>query len=91
MRSRIRVVVSGRVQGVAFRYYTRQQARSLGIQGWVRNLPDGSVECEIEGSNESLEKMLAFLHEGPRLAKVTNITIEPLRESGDDSGFHIRF
>jgi acylphosphatase len=90
MRSRAHVIATGRVQGVAFRYYTKQRALSLGIKGWVRNLSDGAVECEFEGPREALEKMIAFCREGPRLAKVTHVKVEWLEYSGVYHDFRVR-
>lgn len=68
-----RCLVSGRVQGVAFRYYTRQQAQHLGILGWARNLADGRVEVLVCGEAHAVEKLCAWLHEGPSLAHVTAV------------------
>ena len=90
MRGRAHVEVSGRVQGVSFRYLTRQKALSLGLSGWVRNLPNGRVECEFEGPREALEKMIAFCREGPRLAKVTHVKVEWLEYSGVYHDFRVR-
>lgn len=63
-------VVRGRVQGVGFRYFVRQAARELGLRGWVRNLPDGSVELEAEGDEAQLEALEERLRQGPALARV---------------------
>jgi len=65
-----RIVVSGQVQGVFFRAWTREQAEALGVSGWVRNRPDGSVEAVIEGDNAQLEAMEARLRDGPERARV---------------------
>ena len=67
------VLVSGRVQGVGFRWYTRSKALELGLAGWVANLPDGRVEAWIEGESAALESMLAWLAHGPPSARVTNV------------------
>lgn len=82
---RVHVFVEGRVQGVAFRYYTWHEAQRLGIQGWVRNLPDGRVEAVYEGSRAAVEEMLAWTRHGPPAARVTGISIydeEPVGEKG---------
>ena len=71
-----RAVVSGRVQGVFFRHATQQQALALGIKGWVRNLPSGEVECLLCGEEEMVEKLCAWLHQGPPAANVTQVKIE---------------
>jgi len=67
------VLVSGRVQGVGFRWHTRAQAEALGLAGWVRNLPDGRVEAWIEGDEREIEAMLAWLARGPTAAHVRGI------------------
>ncbi|MBN9289002.1 MAG: acylphosphatase [Gammaproteobacteria bacterium 39-13] len=71
-----RAVVSGRVQGVFFRHATQQQALALGIKGWVRNLPSGEVECLLCGEEEMVEKLCAWLHQGPPAANVAQVKIE---------------
>jgi len=68
----LRVVVSGHVQGVCFRHYTRQKANELDITGWVKNLPDGNVEALICGQSEQVDAILAWLAVGPEHARVTN-------------------
>lgn len=71
---RIHVVVTGIVQGVFFRASTVEEARRLGeIKGFVRNLPDGSVEIVAEGPEEKLKKLLAWAHHGPARAKVISV------------------
>ena len=69
----IRAVVTGAVQGVGFRDATVRRARSLGLEGWVRNGDDGTVVVHAEGSEESVEALVAFLREGPRLAHVDEV------------------
>jgi acylphosphatase len=69
-RIRRRVVVRGRVQGVFFRAATRERAREVGAAGWVRNLPDGSVEAVFEGEPDAVRAMLEFCRTGPRHARV---------------------
>lgn len=70
------IFLSGRVQGVGFRHFTRQQARRFNIEGWVRNLRDGRVEVMMEGAPEDIERMMSQLKKGPGTAKVTDIAIE---------------
>jgi acylphosphatase len=65
--------IMGRVQGVGFRYFTKQNAKDLGICGWVKNMPDGSVEAVITGSAEQVEQMVERLRSGPVAAKVEEI------------------
>ena len=68
----LRVVISGHVQGVCFRHYTRQKANELGIIGWVKNLPNGNVETLICGSSDQVDTMLGWLAHGPEHARVTD-------------------
>ncbi|MFZ5628764.1 MAG: acylphosphatase [Spirochaetota bacterium] len=81
--------VKGRVQGVGFRQFTAARARELGLVGWVRNLPDGSVEAEAQGSESTLAELESHLRRGPGLARVDVLEIALLAESPDDAGFEI--
>lgn len=86
---RVHARVRGRVQGVAYRASTRHQARTLGLAGWVRNLPDGSVELEAQGPPEVVEQLLTWCRRGPSLAQVTSVDVTELPPAdGDD--FDIR-
>ena len=87
---RIHVFVSGRVQGVAFRWVTSDIAHQLGVKGWVRNLRDGRVEVIAEASDETLEEFLKFLHRGPRYAKVREVQVEWLEGTGEFSRFKVQ-
>jgi acylphosphatase len=78
--------IKGRVQGVGFRYFTRQNARDLNIRGWVKNMPDGSVETVITGNCEQIFQMVKRLREGPRSARVTEI--EELDTASVEEPFH---
>ena len=69
--------VSGRVQGVSFRYYTQQQARALGLAGYARNLSDGRVEVLALGDEAALEQFARWLAHGPALARVTDVARSP--------------
>lgn len=71
-----RVRVTGRVQGVGFRFATARRARELGITGWVRNEQDGSVRALIQGSADQVDAMLSWLHYGPPAARVLQVEIE---------------
>jgi len=86
---RVRVIVRGRVQGVAFRAYTADAARRAGVAGWVRNRPDGSVEAAFEGPPTAVEALLAFVRRGPRAARVDDVEIREEPIAGD-SHFEIR-
>jgi acylphosphatase len=74
----IRCFVSGKVQGVWFRASTQEQAKALGLVGWAKNLPDGRVEVLAVGSKDKLTELYQWLHEGPPLAHVTEVTYEEL-------------
>lgn len=88
---RRRVIISGRVQGVCFRAYTRDTARKLGVRGWVRNLSDGNVEALLEGDPHDVEAMIQWLHQGPPYGQVSKVTVweEPAQERFHD--FEIRY
>ena len=77
--------ISGRVQGVGFRYDMRRKARELGITGWVRNCRDGSVEAMVQGSPEAVDAMIAWARRGPPSAVVTEFKVS--QGSGDFAGF----
>ena len=83
------VFVSGRVQGVWFRAWTEQQARQLGLSGWVRNLSDGRVEVVIAGAAPAISSMLKRLHEGPPQAKVEAVAVTDWSEEVP-AGFHLK-
>ena len=68
-------LISGRVQGVSYRYSAQQQAHKLGVTGWVRNLADGRVELLIQGETQQLEDMLNWANQGPRFAEVNSIEV----------------
>jgi acylphosphatase len=73
---KLKARVHGRVQGVFFRESTRQRANELGLSGWVRNDPDGSVECCFIGAREMCERVLAFVRVGPPSANVSRVDVE---------------
>jgi acylphosphatase len=77
-----RAVVSGRVQGVGFRAFAQRAARETGVRGWVRNLPDGSVETAVEGPEENVRAYLDKVRRGPLMGKVTTMTEEELSPQG---------
>jgi acylphosphatase len=68
-------LISGHVQGVGYRFSTRNEATYLGLQGWVRNLPDGRVEAVFEGNRPQVEKMVQWCHQGPPGAQVQDVKI----------------
>jgi acylphosphatase len=73
---RVRAIVTGRVQGVAYRASTVEQARAHGVTGWVRNLPDGSVELEAQGDAARVSALLAWCAHGPPAARVSAVKAE---------------
>ncbi|WP_427159712.1 acylphosphatase [Aliinostoc sp. HNIBRCY26] len=73
---RAHVFISGRVQGVGYRYATVDTASQLGLTGWVRNLPDGRVEAVFEGAQEVVEDILRWCHAGPPAAVVQDVKVE---------------
>lgn len=84
-----RWLISGRVQGVGFRYFVREQAIELGLHGFARNLDDGRVEVYATGSPERLSDLAAALHVGPRMADVRHVD-EQAEQVKDFSGFAVR-
>jgi len=93
MKSRIHVFLSGRVQGVFFRDFTRRWAQILGLTGWVRNVFDGRVEVVAEGEEEKLKMLLEKLKEGPPLARVENMEVswEDYKEEFNDFTIKLTF
>ena len=77
-----RAVVSGRVQGVGFRFFAERAARDLGVRGWVRNLPDGSVETVAEGEEDAVSGYLARLRTGPGGSRVDAVAVDELAPQG---------
>ena len=83
-----RLLITGRVQGVGFRFYTQRKARELGLTGWVRNCRDGSVEAVIQGAPAAVETMIAWARRGPPSALVADVQITDA--SGDYAAFETR-
>ena len=81
--------VYGRVQGVFFRQWTVNQARALGVLGWVRNCADSSVEAHLVGEEDSVAKLIAAMHQGPSQAQVEDVNVETV-EPEEVSGFSVR-
>lgn len=84
------VRVTGHVQGVAYRAWTRGEAKALGLRGWVRNRGDGSVEALIAGPEAAVEAMVTAMGEGPGAARVTDVWTEPADPGTVPAGFAIR-
>jgi len=88
---RIHIVVSGVVQGVAFRAWTVRTARAQGVTGWVRNLPDGRVEAVLEGEERAVDAVAAWCRSGPPAATVTGTAIREEAATGEFPDFRIRY
>ena len=84
------LLITGRVQGVGFRYYTQQTAQKNGVTGWVRNLPDGRVEALIEGEELAVEATVDWCRSGPEWGRVDQILVEEREATGKFEGFSIR-
>ena len=83
------VRVTGHVQGVFFRAWARDEARRLGVSGWVRNCADGSVEAHVEGEEAAVGELIAKLHHGPRGARVSEVEVENAA-SEEPGGFDVK-
>jgi acylphosphatase len=90
MDKAVSVRVTGRVQGVAFRWYAVQEAERLGVRGWIRNEPDESVAGHFEGATESVDALVAWCRHGPSYASVRHVAVTEARATGD-AGFTIRY
>lgn len=90
MRRRVRVVVSGRVQGVFFRAATQEQAVALGVSGWVRNLADGRVEVVAEGESPNIAALLKWCEQGPPRAVVESVRVQEEPPRKEFTGFEVR-
>ena len=89
MRVARRLVISGRVQGVGFRYFTREAAVREGFTGWVRNLPDGRVEAYVEGESDAVTRLERAIRQGPRGASVHAVEVDAEEPGGAYGGFGI--
>lgn len=87
----VHIIVSGKVQGVFFRDYTRRQAQLLGVSGWVRNLPNGSVEAMIKGKKSKVNNMIEWFHTGSPLSRVTEVMADEVLPIEKLSTFEIRY
>jgi len=88
---RAHVFVSGRVQGVNFRWYTQQKADELGLTGWVRNLWDGRVEAVFEGEKKAVQRAVDWCHVGAPSARVDDVEVGYEEPTGEFSRFHIGY
>jgi len=90
MRIARRYVIGGRVQGVGFRFFVEAAGLREGIQGWVRNLPDGRVEIAAEGDRDAMERFERAIRQGPPHARVDDVDVDPAEPSDRMIGFSIR-
>lgn len=85
----MRIEVSGRVQNVFFRHTAQKIAKALGLTGWVKNAPDGSVLCEVQGERIMTEQFVSFAIRGPRLAEVKKVMLEYIDLDSEEKRFEI--
>jgi acylphosphatase len=88
---RVKAIVTGRVQGVAYRASTCAEARRLGLVGWVKNRSDGGVELEAEGPDDTIAALLAWCEQGPPAARVERVAVEELAAGGGERGFSVAY
>ena len=88
---RVRAIASGRVQGVWFRARTRDEALRLGVSGYVRNLPDGTVEIEAQGDEEDVDALMRWARRGPSLAEVSDLRVTEILDDASHGTFEIRY
>ncbi len=81
----VEIVVAGRVQGVAFRWQANEEAERLGVTGWVRNEPDGTVRCHAEGSAQAIDRFVDWCRRGPRFAVVDRVDVREVEPAGHGS------
>jgi len=90
MRVARRYLISGRVQGVGFRFFAESAAMREGLHGWVRNLPDGRVEIAAEGDADALERFERHVRHGPPGARVDDVEVDHQAPTGRTTGFAIK-
>jgi acylphosphatase len=90
MAVRAHLAVRGRVQGVWYRGAMEREARRLGVAGWVRNRPDGTVEAEVEGEPAAVDALVAWARRGPPAAEVDGVDVRWLEPRGEQSRFVVR-
>lgn len=89
--TRAHLLVQGRVQGVGFRAFVQSQAVRRALKGWVKNLPDGRVESEVEGEEALVNEFIRTVRRGPSLARVQNVDLEWINPHARDSSFEIMY
>jgi len=90
MKQSAHLIISGRVQGVFYRQTTKEKARKYGLNGWVRNLPDGRVEVQVEGRKEDVEKLIQWSRQGSSMSQVEEVKVEISQPDGL-KGFEIKY
>ncbi len=88
-KKRVKLLISGRVQGVGFRFNTKRKAKKLRVKGWVKNLDNGKMKAVVEGEEKDLEKLIEWAKKGPFTAKVTDTDIEFEDYKGEFNKFKI--
>jgi acylphosphatase len=88
---RLHIIVKGRVQGVFYRQFTKDNARRLELKGWVRNTHDGNVEAVFEGEKDKILEMLELCREGSQAANVEDIDLKWEEYKGEFNGFNVRY
>ncbi len=88
---RARVIIEGRVQGVFFRHHTEGTALRVGVQGWVKNRRDGSVEAVFEGDQERVDEIIRWCHRGPSEARVKNVSVTWESYTGEFEDFSVTY
>ena len=88
---RTALLAAGQVQGVGFRMFVQQHASELGLTGWVRNMEDGSVEMEIQGDPEKIDKLSVLIREGNYFIKVKELKFEPVETVPNETRFVVRY
>lgn len=83
--------IQGRVQGVFFRDFTRKEAQRLGLTGWVRNMPDGSVEAMLQGDEGKISQMKTWLSQGSPQAEVSDVSLRPIGDADLYNSFQIKY
>lgn len=91
MEARAHVLIEGMVQGVFFRAYTKETAKSLNLSGWVKNCWDGRVEAVFEGDKKNIEEIIKWCYKGPSSASVIKVEVSWEKYTGDESGFTIAY
>ena len=87
---KVRIIVSGRVQGVGFRWSARRQAMELDVNGYVRNLPNGDVEIVAEGDDAGVDRLMHWAREGPAWARIDDMTVNVLPYEAEFRDFGVR-